>query len=245
MERTELKKRLPNKIFEKINFNNIEKTIRGCELADIVRVPTRNIYKSLIAAGFPRKKTQFIPYGFDEKIFYPDLSIKKNFIIYAGTISYRKGWPSLKKLILLWDNDNYEFIIIGGIQNEIKNDFFNTLKICKNVKYLGQPFFQETFAKYLRKASLKIFPSYFEGFGLTVLQSLASGTPVISSYSSCAPDLIKNNYNGLLLDHYDMKIWIDQIFKILQDKEKIKTMFRNSSYSVKKLQWKNYTSKIT
>ncbi len=53
------------------------------------------------------------------------------------------------------------------------------------------PGFVSDFDKYLllRGAEATIYPSFFEGFGLPVLESLSAGTPVIASFSSSLPEI--------------------------------------------------------
>lgn len=245
MEKEELRKRLPIDIFKKINFSNSEQTIKECEIADKILVPTKNLYDCLIASGYPSSKIICRTLGFDEEIFFPDLDNKQKYIIYAGTVSHRKGWLSLKKFINLWNNSEFNLIIIGGIQKEIKKDFFDTLSKSKNTKYLGQPFFRKNFARYLRNAKLYLFPSYFEGFGLTILQALASGTPTITSKATCGSDLIVNDYNGYVFDNFNMEMWMEKIYEILSDNNKIKRMSLNAFTSVKKFTWKRYIAKLS
>ena len=245
MEKEELRKRLPDDIFQNINFSNSEQTIKECEIADKILVPTKNLKDCLISSGYPSDKIIHRTLGFDEEIFFPNIENKEKYILYAGTVSHRKGWVSLKKFINLWNNSEFKLIIVGGIQKEIKKDFFDTISKSRNTKYLGQPFFRKSFAKYLRDAKLYLFPSYFEVLVLTILQALASGPPAITSKATCGSDLILNNYNGYVFDNFDMEMWVDKVYEIVSDNNKNLQMCANAFTSVKNFTWKRYIKQLS
>lgn len=48
-----------------------------------------------------------------------------------------------------------------------------------------------------------LFPSLLEGFGLPIIEAMAAGTPVIGTRAGAAPDLLRNNHNGILLESFD------------------------------------------
>lgn len=72
------------------------------------------------------------------------------------------------------------------------------------VEYHCQPN-QEIIPELYRRSHVWLFPSKSEGFGLPLLEAMASGTPVIATRAGAAPDLVDGN-NGVLIDckHQDM-----------------------------------------
>jgi glycosyltransferase involved in cell wall biosynthesis len=66
-----------------------------------------------------------------------------------------------------------------------------------------------------RAATALAYPSRYEGFGLPVLEAMASGTPVIASRAASIPEVLGES--GLLLDPDDRAAWTDAIVRVLND----------------------------
>lgn len=66
-----------------------------------------------------------------------------------------------------------------------------------------------------RAASALAYPSRYEGFGLPVLEAMASGTPVIASRAASIPEVLGES--GILLDPDDLDAWTDAIVRVLND----------------------------
>lgn len=64
-------------------------------------------------------------------------------------------------------------------------------------------------------ASLFVFPSLYEGFGLPVLEALACGTPVVASNSSALPEVA--GAAGILVDPADVATIADGMQRVLED----------------------------
>jgi glycosyltransferase involved in cell wall biosynthesis len=64
-------------------------------------------------------------------------------------------------------------------------------------------------------AAALVYPSLYEGFGLPVLEAMASGTPVIASRAASMPEVLGDA--GLLLDPDDVRAWADAIVKVAND----------------------------
>jgi glycosyltransferase involved in cell wall biosynthesis len=66
-----------------------------------------------------------------------------------------------------------------------------------------------------RRALALVYPSLYEGFGLPLIEAMASGTPVLASHEASIPEVLGGA--GLLLDAHDVSAWRDAIIRIVND----------------------------
>src|SRR3989344_1924924 len=112
----------------------------------------------------------------------------KNVIFYAGSISPRKN---LKRLINAFnqvqDKIGHDLVITGNKLWGNKREM-QMIKQNPRIKVLG--FIPDEDLPILYNlASLYVYPSLYEGFGLPILEAQASGCPVISSNASSLPEV--------------------------------------------------------
>jgi glycosyltransferase involved in cell wall biosynthesis len=117
---------------------------------------------------------------------------------------------------------NFKLIICGPIVssgNKRKRDLKYFNKIIKFIKInnlkrriIVIPKYVNVL-KYFQKTNLYLMPSYNEGLGNTLIESLASGTPVMANLSEPSfREIIKKNKNGYLLK-MDPELWAKSIIK--------------------------------
>ena len=105
--------------------------------------------------------------------------------IYAGQSSIRKGTPVLLEA---WEKAalrNAELLLVGSWQ--LAADRLKRLPA--GVRFVG-PVGPEKLRELYRQSDVFVFPSFFEGFGLVILEAMACGLPVISSECSAGPDVL-------------------------------------------------------
>ncbi|MGI0495404.1 glycosyltransferase family 4 protein [Alkalinema pantanalense CENA528] len=85
-------------------------------------------------------------------------------------------------------------------------------------------------------ADITLFPSFYEGFGFPVLESMACGTPVITSNTSSLPEVAGNA--AILIDPTQPKTMADAIEWLHQDSNYRKQLIQQGSQWVKQFQWK-------
>jgi glycosyltransferase involved in cell wall biosynthesis len=66
-----------------------------------------------------------------------------------------------------------------------------------------------------RGAVALVYPSLYEGFGLPLIEAMASGTPVLASHAASIPEVLGGA--GMLLDPCDVSAWRDAIIRIVND----------------------------
>lgn len=60
---------------------------------------------------------------------------------------------------------------------------------------------EENIFQILNKSNVFVLPSKYEGFGLVLLEAMYAKIPIIASRVSAIPEVIKHNWNGLLIEH--------------------------------------------
>ena len=114
--------------------------------------------------------------------------LPEKFILSVGTIEKRKNQLAILKAVLKEKLD-IPVVILGkptAYINEL-NQFINESGIQKQVMFLQNTSTDELQTIY-QMAEVMVYPSFFEGFGLPVLEAQASGCPVITSNVSSLPE---------------------------------------------------------
>ena len=70
-------------------------------------------------------------------------------------------------------------------------------------------------AQLYRGATAFVYPSLYEGFGLPLIEAMASGTPVLASTAASIPEVVGSA--GLLLDPTDASAWTEAIASVVND----------------------------
>lgn len=112
-------------------------------------------------------------------------------ILTAGKISPRKNVQGvLRALKLVQDKIDHHLVLVGGAgwETEAVLRELDDGTLMNRVHLLDYVTDDQLRALY-RRASLYIHPSLYEGFGLTVLEAMASGVPVITSNTSSLPEV--------------------------------------------------------
>jgi len=84
-------------------------------------------------------------------------------------------------------------------------------------------------------AKLFVYPSFYEGFGLPLLEAMACGTPVITSFTSSLGEIV--GQGGLLVDPYNPQEIAEAVYQILTDEKLKNNLIENGQKQVKKFSW--------
>jgi len=169
--------------------------------ANEVVTPSQYIAEHSQASKY-KEKMNIIPNGVGTDVFSPTLSAsKKNRILYIAGDWPRKNAKFALKIAR--DNPSMEF------RFRISNLNKNTESIANNIDNvtLLPRLSQQGLAKEYSAAEAVICPYEREGFGLVIIESLASGTPVVGLNSGNIPELINNEETGILHESLDVSEW--------------------------------------
>jgi starch synthase len=160
---------------------------REMELADLVLVPSKFVERT-IRPFHPDKKIASAPYAVDSDFWSPGLQAREPRplrFIYAGQVSLRKGVPDLldawQKAALV--DAELELVGLWQLSDSKRRS------LPRGVAW-RPPCSQEELRERYRAADVFVFPSYFEGFGLVLLEAMACGLPAIASEATAGPDIL-------------------------------------------------------
>lgn len=84
-------------------------------------------------------------------------------------------------------------------------------------------------------ASVFVFPSFFEGFGLPALEAMACGIPVVSANATSLPEIIGEA--GVLFDPFDVEEMASSIYRVLDDNSLKQNLISKGFQRVKEFSW--------
>ena len=150
------------------------------------------------------------------------LSIPNNRVIllYVGRVDDpRKGLDVLLKAykIASIDFDSTLILVGRGSQNYARRLSMN-LGIDRKVIFSGFVD-RDELRDYYAICRLFVCPSILEGFGLTVLEAMAAGKPVIASRTGAIPEFIRDGESGFLVEPGDISSLADRMSRLMMDKE--------------------------
>lgn len=101
------------------------------------------------------------------------------YILSVSSMDPRKNFPRLVEAFMKLENIPYKLYIIGGKPKNFGEMIFSNYSEDR-VKFLGYVSDDEL-VDYYKDASLFVYPSLFEGFGIPPLEAMSQGTPILLS----------------------------------------------------------------
>jgi glycosyltransferase involved in cell wall biosynthesis len=116
-----------------------------------------------------------------------------------------------------------QFLIVGdGRDRQKLIDLTRKLKIADNVFFTGT---LREINRVLSVMDIFAFPAFWqEGFGLSILEAMAAGLPVVASNVGGIYTLVKNKRNGLLVPPRDVPSLVNALLRLLDDKSLVTRM---------------------
>lgn len=166
--------------------------------------------------------------------------IDDDFLLYLGGFSARKNVRSiLIAFSRIYKNlsKNYKLVFLGPSRDEhdALKKLADALNIRDKVIFTGfAP--HEDLPLFYNAASLFIYPSFYEGFGLPPLEAMSCMCPVITSNVSSIPEVVQDG--ALLIDPQDCDELKTSIEKILEDEDFKNNIIEKGYERSKAFSWK-------
>jgi len=179
-------------------------------------VATEQEKETLVAqAQIAASKVGVVPFGVNTATFKtlrPDrarrrLGLDKSaaLILFVGRFVSIKGLERLLAAVaLVAEPENIMLLLIGGdgagADTTVRlRSLADHLGIGDRVQFIGRVAHADL-PDYYNAADLLVLPSYYESFGLVVLEALASGTPVVATPVGLVNTIIRNGENGGIVE---------------------------------------------
>lgn len=249
---------------ENVNFNvrefdegikkSLEKsdvivTVSNSAKEDIIKYYGKK-YKNKIKIVEPgvnldKYKQEFSTEYTEEVLF--KLGIKKNdeFMFTIGTLQKRKNILNIIRAFNRYKENNSKLKLViagnpGDNYQEIINEY-NSSKYKNDIKILNYISEEEKIVLY-KNAKIFIFPSLYEGFGMPIVEAMATGISVITSNISSMPEVLGDA--GILVNPYS----IEEISKAIEKydtNEKLRKESVEKGYiQCQKFTWENSAKKL-
>jgi glycosyltransferase involved in cell wall biosynthesis len=158
--------------------------------------------------------------------------IKKPYFLFVGTIEPRKN---LGMLLKSWEQaklDTHELILAGG-----EGSVFAPVEYAAKIVHVSD----EDLPALYSGAAAFINPSLYEGFGLTVLEAMACGTPVVASNTSALPEVFGDAPK--LVDPQESNQLTEAMRMIIEDKAFANSLREKGFKKAEELSWEKSAAK--
>ncbi len=161
----------------------------------------------------------------------------KAYFVYVGSFHRRKN---IKRMLMAYENyrergGQASFVLIGEPMwstGQLEN-IVSSMKYKNDLKLVGRKS-QADLIKLVASAQALIFVSYFEGFGIPIVEAMKSGVPVLTSETSCMPEI--SGGAALLVNPLNENLIADGMLK-LDDEPTRKALIEKGLERAKDFSW--------
>lgn len=201
------------------------------DIIEFYKIPSRKIkvcYQSCHPAFFEQVTEQ------ERQRIRTQYQLPANYFLYVGSLIERKNLMGvIRAMQIIRDTADLPLVVIGtgGSYEKKVHRLVQELRLQNRVIFLSRSQVTRTslsfqnaqdFPAIYQLATAMIYPSFFEGFGIPVLEALASELPVITSNVSCLPEA--GGAGSLLVDPNSAEAIADAMRLVLRDPARVQSM---------------------
>lgn len=189
----------------------------------------------------------YIPNGVENQFFvehgYEDTTPMR--LLFVGTWLDRKGIYYLVDAlrILVQKGKAVQLTVAGCLSPEVHVRGFFAPEIQCHVRVLPFVAREEMPALYATH-DIFVFPSLMEGMPLSLLEAMAAGMPVVSTYNSGMADVVEDRFNGLAVADADAQGLADAIEELFNTAELRKQLGQEAARTMRRYTWERVTARL-
>jgi len=245
---------------ERKNYLKLKRELkRSAHQSDIIITISENSKKEIIEyLDVEPSKIKIIYPGIDHELFNKDIDEdQKNIIrkkyklpdryaLYLGNLEPRKNVKSIIKGIAEYNHNYHDnlLLVIAGESGWMYEPIYKTIqeyKMDHNIVFTG--YIDEVDKPAIYKMSeIFLFPSLYEGFGIPVLEAMASGVPVITSNTSSLPEVVGDA--AILVNPQNVENIVNSIFSLNNNQKLRNDLIQKGLAQSKKYNWKSSATNL-
>jgi len=219
----------------------LEQKEKELALADLVMVPS-SFVESTIQENVDNKVIARAPYGVDLD-FWKSGEVRSRTegmrFVYAGHLSVRKGTPLLLEAWKKADLKNAELLLVGPWRLADRKRF----DLPSNVRSIP-PCSSVTLREQYIESDVFIFPSFFEGFALVVLEAMSCGLPIVASQSTGGQEALTPDCSHVLPTG-DVDALVESLRWFNNHREALPAMSLAARRRAERYTWANYREALS
>lgn len=225
--------RLPNEA-------NLPRLEAEFDLADLLICNSAFTRSTFLDAGFAEDRVVSLPLGCATEQFVPAAAPPDAFtVLFVGRQRFEKGFLDLAAAArVLGAGDR--LVVSGGID---ARSAAAVAGLQATTEFVG-PVTAQRVPELYRRASVLVFPSLSDGFGLVVLEAMASGLAVIVSDHTGAAELVEDGVNGFVVPAGDAEALADRLRALAADPDRCATMGIAARRTAAGRTWRAYGDRL-
>ncbi len=160
-------------------------------------------------------------------------------VLFVGGIGQRKGIKYLLDAIALVDSAAVTLSLLGPLPV----DETPLQAVSDRFEYLGRTD-QPGVVRQMHAHDVLVLPSVFEGFGLVIVEAMATGMPVIASTHSCGPEVIREGVDGFVLAPDDVDGLAQKIDWMAANRSAAVEMGRAAAGRAAEFSWRRHRDRL-
>jgi len=220
----------PNYYFRRVVLHHFEKmSKKTCNNADkLIAVSNYTAQSYITEFRVPQDKIEVIPDAVDTNKFHPEvdgyeirkklnLADKDRVVLFVGRLDYNKGIEYLLRSFSRINEEDIvaKLVIVGeGLLKKYIQAFKRNYP--EKIVPVGR-ISEEDLPKFYAASDLVVLPSLMEGFGIVLLEAMASGKPCVATRAGGVEDVVINGETGLLIPPADSYSLYHAIYTLLTD----------------------------
>ena len=240
---------------------SIRNSCRWAKRVIAVSNNTKNDLKKLY--NVPAEKMQVIYEGYGDKLKIENEKLKvleslrdEKYLLFVGRLEERKNIIGIIKAFeVLKEKYNlpHKLVLAGKFgfgKEEIRNKIEES-KYKEDIVLTGYVGDEEKW-ELMKKAEVFLFPTFYEGFGLPILEAQSVGTPVVTSNISSMPEVARlrqgfgwqAGYRAVLVDPKDANAIAEATYKLISDESYKNDIIEKGLENVKRFSWEKCSREI-
>jgi glycosyltransferase involved in cell wall biosynthesis len=162
----------------------------------------------------------------------------KPLLLYVGRISAEKEVAKLRDVIRAVPEARLAIVGDGPVRQELERHFEGTPTVFTG--YMRG----EALASAYASADLFVFPSQTETLGLVLLESMASGCPVVACRAGGIPDAVQDGVTGFLFEPGEPEALVNTVIRALSGGTDLGSIRASARQDVEQHSWEGATEQL-